>query len=143
MADLVEQEPRQAKDEDSAVHPLTHARSESQMPTPLDENGVTPKGLGTQLVEPKSAAAKLAQDRLDGDKKGEETQTNKESQKLSFSSKIGLPLHISLGNPDAPANTLDKSPGRTNAHLHAHIQPTTQQYLASTHGAPSYPTIAF
>lgn len=144
LSNLVEQEPRPGKGEEPPPQPLTHSRSESHVITPLDEDGVTPKGAPTQLIEPKSAATKLVQDRHDMEIKGEEAQTNKESQKLSFSSKIGqqhLPLHITLGNPDAPAVVHDKSPGRTTNHVHGHLPATA--YLASTHGAPSYQTIAF
>lgn len=95
---------------------------------------MTPKGVPSKLVEPKSAASRLMQERLEPDLKGEEVQTNLESQKLSFSSKMGqqhLPLNISLGNPEVPTVNHDKSPGRTTNHVHGH-------YLASTHGAPSY-----
>jgi len=84
--------------------------------TPLDEDGVTPKGVQPHLNEPKSAKIP-GQEQLETEPK-DEVNTNKESQKLSFSSKIGgpqhLPFNINLGGNQAevPAPGYDKSPGR-------------------------------
>ena len=61
-----------------ATGPLTHSRSESQMVvTPLDEDGVTPKGIQQPLNEPKSA--KLIGQEHTETKGGDEVNTNKES----------------------------------------------------------------